>query len=840
MSGSQDINYPPEEIYKKSGFQKQNFEHVILWMLKNNEKVEWSDFKDDPIKIAQSTLSNYMTRLMRKGYIEKIERGLYQITSTGENRFNELSRATEAKRKLSYPPEVIGKTRNYEDIILWMAYNNNYLKWSDFLDERAPIFINQSSLSKNMNYLKDKNYIRKDEQTKEYRITNLGKAEYSRILKLYDLDRQSILDEESKRIEEITKRTIGFFEKFGIIDDDIKFRFLNNVLTLPFERLEGSLDSEEDFNKVLLFLSMNHPNQYPNFISFKEFSSQFGIDPLDLEFNIRQIVEKDIYSARFFKLEAEEDRVYYFQAGEKLEKVLSAVTEDHITKFTYLNKLYQNIPNGTPTLSLSYTVTAILDEICNNLFNEDLKECLGEFLPEYIRYLAYRIETEKKLVDTLDKLEGVAWRDIPEVFQSYSSQYNLVEQAQFKYSIDFSVLKILKLFESPKIEKKFEELKDLMKRKDFDDGLEKVNKTIEADPNNLNLLFLKAILLSLSNRHREAIRFLKREFKDHPNKKDEDIYIPFKYILVYDHLTLAEFDKALKISNKINKEFPDHPISYMTKALIHGYKMIYQLDIKDVRIDQVLLDIDEAISLDDDDRKKAKYYHFKSYFLKHAKEYDEALEAIGSALELDPKNLNLYYMKSSVLYDCGKIDEGLELLDEAIRLFPEKQLKLIAHKAYLYKKKKNYDKAIEIVDDLWEKNPNDLDLLNNKVYYHLYRGEKDKAIESGKLLVERDPDDGNFHDSYGEVLTEFGEYEKALEILQKALVLDPLGWFTYNTYFQMARCYKELGNYDLARESLDKGVGRTQTCFCGVEMRNEWKEKKLKLLAEIDELEKKS
>ena len=161
MSGSQDINYPPDEIYKKSGFQKQNFEHVILWMLKNNEKVEWADFKDEPIKIAQSTLSNYMTRLMRKGFIEKIERGQYQITSDGEKRFNELSRATEAKRKLSYPPEVIGKTRNYEDIILWMAYNNNYLKWSDFLDDKSPIFINQSSLSKNMNYLKDKNYIRK-------------------------------------------------------------------------------------------------------------------------------------------------------------------------------------------------------------------------------------------------------------------------------------------------------------------------------------------------------------------------------------------------------------------------------------------------------------------------------------------------------------------------------------------------------------------------------------------------------------------------------------------------------------------------------------------------------
>ena len=46
-----------------------------------------------------------------------------------------------------------------------------------------------------------------------------------------------------------------------------------------------------------------------------------------------------------------------------------------------------------------------------------------------------------------------------------------------------------------------------------------------------------------------------------------------------------------------------------------------------------------------------------------------------------------------------------------------------------------------------------------------------------------------------------------------------------------------LGKYDLARESLDKGKRATQTCFCGMDMRLEWEEKKKKLLAEIEELE---
>jgi len=836
MSRTQEINYPPEEIFRQTGVERPNIAHVILWMLQNNEKVEWSDFKDEPISIPQSTLSYCLKSLMLDDCIEKVERGVYQITPKGEERYNTLSRANVGERKLNYPPKAITNDRNYDHWILWMVYNNTFCKWSDFIDE--PLKINQSSLSKNLNELQKSLIIRKE--NKEYRITQKGKSEYSRILKLYDLDRQSILNEESKRIEEITKKTITFFEKYNIQDGDIKFRFLNNVLKLPYANLRGSLDSEEDFNKVLLFLSMNHPNQYPFYISPEDFSREYQINLLELKFNIRQIVEKKIFSAKFFSLEVDEDKFYYFQVNEKIEKVLSAITEDHITKFTYLNKLYENTSNGTPSLSLRHTIESILAEICDNLFDDELKDALSKFLPEYIRYLAYRIETERKLVDTLDKLEGVAWRDIPEVFQSYGSNYDLVEQRQFKYYIDFTMLKVLDLFSDPKKVSLLHETKNKMKKKDFDNWIKKIDKKIESEPENIDLLFLKSLALSISNRHQEAIRFLKKEFKDHPNRKDEELFTLINYVLVYNHLTLAEFDKALKISDKMSDFYPDHPLSYITRALIYGYKINYRIDEEKVRIDEVLTDIDSAISLEENKKNKAIYYHFKSYVLKQSKKFEDALEAIDAALDLNPKELNIHFMKYNILYDYEKIDEALELVDEGIKLFPEKESKLLTHKAYLYKKKQNYDKSLEIIDELWEKDSKDFYILNNKVYFHLYRGDKEEAIKAGKKLIELNPEDGNFHDSYGEALTEFGEYEEAVKVLQKTLELDPLGWFTYNTYFQLARCYKELGEYDLARESIERGIRATNTCFCGIEMREESKEKRQKLLAEIEELEKKS
>ena len=836
MSRTQEINYPPEEIFRQIGIERPNIEHVILWMLKNNEIVEWANFLDEPVSIPQSTLSYYLNSLKVNEYVEKPERGVYRITSKGTERYNHLSKAKDGERNLNYPPKAITHDRNYDHWLLWMVYNNTFCKWSDFIDD--PLRINQSSLSKNLNELQQMEFIRKE--NKEYRITKKGKSEYSRMLKLYDLDRQSILNEESKRIEEITKSTIIFFEKYDIQDEDIKFRFLNNVLKLPYANLRGSLDSEEDFNKVLLFLSMNHPNQYPFYISPADFSKKYQINSLELKFNIRQIIEKNIYSTKFFNIEVDEDKFYYFQEDEKIEKVLSAITEDHITKFTYLNKLYESNLSRGASMDFSFTVNAILDEICNNLFNDELKDTLREFLPEYIKHLAYRIETERKLEDTRDKLEGVMWRDIPEVFQSNSSQSDDSEQTQFKYYVDYSILRVLPFFSSPEIEEMFNDAKHLMKKKDFDNVLDKINSEIENNPDNLDFLFLKAIVLSLSNRHRRAIKFLKNALKSYPNRKDEEIFVPYNFIKVYCHITLAEFDEALKISDILNEYYSDHPLSYVTRALIWGYKIVYQLDMDDMRVDEVLHDLDKAISLEDIDKNKAKYYHFKGLILKQLEKYEEGFEMIETAIELDPKDLHLHFMKYDILASDEKIDEALAAIDEGIKAFPEMETKLMTHKAFLYKKRNNYDKGLEIIDVLWEKNPKDFDILNNKVYWHHYRDEKEESLQAAKELVKLAPDNGNYHDSYGEVLTEFGEYEEALKYFQKALDLDPLGWFTYNTYIQMAKCYKEIGKFDLAKDSLQKGERAIHTCFCDIKMRNEWKEKKLDLLAEIDELERQS
>jgi tetratricopeptide (TPR) repeat protein len=834
MSRVSELNLPPEEIYKQIFGTRKNVEHIILWMLKNNEVVEWADFLEDPISIPQSTLSNYLKSLYLEGYLEKKKRGEYKITSKGEDRFNELSRVRQGERRLNYPPKVIGDKRNYDHIILWMAYNNNYLKWSDFLDDKAPIFINQSALSKNINILLKKELIKKDDN-KEYRITRTGKVEYAKILRFYDLDRQSILNEESKRIEEITKRTIRFFERYTIEDDDIKFRFLNNVLTLPFEKLKGSLDSEKDFNKILLFLSVNHPNQYPEYISSEEFSVEYGVDKLDLEFNIRKIVEKNVYSTRFFRLDADDNRTYYFQANEKIEKVLSAITEDHITKFTYLNKLYEKTSGGAPQLTLETTTEAILLEICDHLFDARLKEPLREFLPEYIKYLAYKMEKQKKLDDITDKLEGTIWRD----FQYYSAvneppqEYDEDHEYYYLSPHIFDILDDSYIIPSTSeiVSKTKSLLEDKLKYKKAIDG---VNSSIEKGLDNVEIKLFKSIVLCHINKFFEAIDLISNEIDFEQYQDEERLYVASSFILAFSYTALGKAEEALEIVDKAYNLYPENPIPLAAKAVIYGYSAIYYFKVEERSNDYVLDLIDKVIRIDPKISNKARYYQFKSTVLEQMDKEEEGLEEINIALDLTEDIVDLYYSKSKLLASLERYDEALTVLNETVNRFPENKRHLFMQKAYVYKMLGDNQSGLDIITQLTKIFPEDIDLGNNKAYWHVYiykenkeNGIEDKenkkaAIETIKNLTEIAPDEGNYFDSYGEILMITGDYKNSIKMYEKAIETEPNGWFIPSSYVGIGKCNEKLGFYDKAEASFKKARQIVRYCFCHIKNRKEW------------------
>ncbi|MBY9004490.1 MAG: hypothetical protein KGD73_10995, partial [Candidatus Lokiarchaeota archaeon] len=441
-------------------------------------------------------------------------------------------------------------------------------------------------------------------------------------------------------IKEVTKKTISFFENFKIIDDEVKFRFLNNVLRLSYDTLKSTLEKEEDFHKILLFLSLNHPSQYPHFISANEFAAKYDIEQVILDFHVHQIIEKNIYPIKFFKLENNAEEIYYLQVNEKLERMLHAVVEEHITKLTFLNKLYEGDPKERYALSLKSTVSAILEEICINLFNEGLKDSLRPFLVKYIEYLAFKIEKEKKLIEAYDKLEGLIWHEVK------------------AYNIELPTL------------------------------------------------------------------------------------------------------------NKL----------------------------------------------------------------------EEAIKQIDEKIASDPENIELYHTKERILIYFNKYNELFELLEYMFKQFPGEAKEIKLKQAFVLKEQRNIEEGFNIINELIDRYPDDKDIIIYKVYWLQYLNEKEKAFTLVRSLINEEPQNEVYHDTFGEILMAYRNYEEAIREFQKTIEINSETWYSFQTYIKLGICYKELGKFELAREYLNRGKEFTNKATTDFETKQKWLTIVELFLSEIEEM----
>ena len=387
--------------------EKKDFEYIILWMLNNNEECNWSDFLEKPLEISLATLSKYMNLLLSNGYVEKKSKGVYRVTSEGRRRYTDLRFKDSFDRKLRYPPEIVLNKRNYDDIILWMLFNNTYCKWSDFLEK--PLSINHNSLSKNLKLLLKKGFV--DSENMEYRITKLGEAYYRKMLKQYHLDFQTVIKEEIEKMEVIKEKGNNFLNQYKIQEEEVEIIFLDLINHLDYAAIEDAIQSEEDFYKIILFLSLNHPNRYPEYISAEKFSRKYDIKIVTLNFFVQNIIEENLYKIKFYKIRFSEDKVYYFREDEKIDKMLHLIINENIEKFSYLKKMQPDLPKEEKDIQSVELLENILNDVCDKLFDRNIKSDLKTFIVDYINYLYAKFQKESHL-EVIEKFKGLAFQNI--------------------------------------------------------------------------------------------------------------------------------------------------------------------------------------------------------------------------------------------------------------------------------------------------------------------------------------------------------------------------------------------------------------------------------------------
>ena len=793
------VKFPPEGIITPMKINK-DFEHIILWMLYNNDYCSWSDFKSDPVNISQATLSKYLTILINNGFIEKEKKGKYKITPEGRKKYTDLQVKDALEKTLNYPPETITNKRNYDDWILWTLYNNHHCKWSDFIEE--PLKINQSSLSKNINILLENGYIKKN--NREYQITNSGELEYFNMLKKYDLDRQSILDEESKRVEVITDKVAEFFNDYDIDDDGIKYRFLNMVLRLDYTKVESTLSDEVDFDKILLYLAINHPDQYPKYIPAKDFALEYDIKLTTLNFFVEKIVEDNIYPIRFFKLNVSDEYTYYIQAEERLEKMLNVIIEDYIRRFTYLSKFQKASGVQSPHIpDINELLEDITGEMSSNLFHDDLKPALKKFIPEYIEHLAYKFESEKSLINQTDKIKGIAFQNVFEVIQSFdtsetaSTMFKSTDSEAYYFlhnrifdTLDIFYLTKINFIRTSQFKKTYfpknSEFLTKIERKLARGKLSKVNDLLTENLKNLSdieLLLLKDLFYTYNGELEDSLELTEEIINKHP---DEYIGYLFQSITYF---FMGKLNRALE-------------------AIESGLSRTYDVSLTAQKA-QILINLDHNKALDFVEEALAE--HPDNFLLQRTKflciltdkeccvkTIDEPLEFINSLVETNPKDLELSVMKALLYTITNNYKEGKNWIKQVVEFNLLKHNPRVDTAAYLilsysYLARGKFEKALEIVNKVKFHYANHplthiitglvhgfnivYNLDSSKANKELFREEFQKA----KTMEQSEKKLSRYYQLESYILNETDGFDKAIKAIDKAIELSPEHFDIYST-----------------------------------------------------------
>ncbi|MFX1451618.1 MAG: hypothetical protein ACFFCM_12285 [Promethearchaeota archaeon] len=369
-------------------------------MLNNNDFCQWRDFTSEPLIFPESTLSNYLRKLIiRELVIKKSivinENGtqrnkkIYKITQKGQKRLNEIE--SFEKNNIKFPPNNL-KFFDSKDKILWMLFNNPYCQWRVFLNE--PLNINQSTLSNKLNHLRDKNLIKKSfvPELKHaiYKITLEGKKKYFDIFKNYNLDSLTLWFQELKSLGKLNEIINNFFKKFEIENIGVKKKFkdIKFFLFLNHSDLKHVFYKEQDLNLTILFFAINYIENYPNYISSEDFCKKYPLKKRNLDYFIGKIVKEKIFQSTYFRLKLSDNIYCYFSEGDNFEKFLNIITTNYIKE-----KFYEfcEEPYNIVEIAGSNARRNIAILVCDKyrLIHKDLELPLSKILGKYINYILW-------------------------------------------------------------------------------------------------------------------------------------------------------------------------------------------------------------------------------------------------------------------------------------------------------------------------------------------------------------------------------------------------------------------------------------------------------------------
>lgn len=191
-----------------------------------------------------------------------------------------------------------------------------------------------------------------------------------------------------------------------------------------------------------------------------------------------------------------------------------------------------------------------------------------------------------------------------------------------------------------------------------------------------------------------------------------------------------------------------------------------------------------------------------------------AIESIDEALRLEPGDLGHLFDEAWIYSHARQWDQAITRFEKLRDMTAESNKKAnricLFTLSNIYVQKGEYRKGEEILEKIFEIDPEDVQVNNDLGYLWADQGKNlDRAEKMIRKAIASDPDNGAYLDSLGWVLFKTGKYAEAVEPIEQAVKKNTGGDSTL---------WDHLGDVQLKLKQVDKAVASWQRALKSAEM----------------------
>lgn len=177
---------------------------------------------------------------------------------------------------------------------------------------------------------------------------------------------------------------------------------------------------------------------------------------------------------------------------------------------------------------------------------------------------------------------------------------------------------------------------------------------------------------------------------------------------------------------------------------------------------------------------------------------DEAIKGYEFVVEHEPESLDDWRRLADLYVRSDRLEEAIQAYEKIVELDPEDQ-KAQEAIAALYRATGQAERAVEQKEKILATDPTNTKLMFELGETYFRMGEYNKAIEKFQMLLQRIPDDAEALEYLGNSYQNIENYQSAINTYQKLLKLEISDNKRKKILAELARCYKELGQWTVAR-----------------------------------------